>query len=152
MTIERPQEHGPLEVPMPEGYPKMGLLMGKCPEYAIFRRFGALNAENLLYLQAELKVLEAKLRIYQEADRNSEHEDRKIYSLDWETLENSGNNATTSSGNEQNQWNTILAIRGKLKEYSTLPSISHLFILNQQRDRYGVIATTPDHEPSRPKS
>ena len=152
MTIVRPEEHGPLEVPMPEGYPKMGLLMGKCPEYAILRRFGALNAENLLYLQAELKVLETKLRMYQEADRNSGHDERKIYSLDWETLENSGNNATTTSGNDGNQWKTILTIREKLKEYSTLPSISHSFILNQQRDRYGVIATTPDHEHSRPGS
>ena len=83
---------------MPEGYPKVGL-MGKSPLYTMFREFGALNAENLPYLQAELKVLETKLRKYQDADRNSGHEDRKIYSRDWETLESSCN-ATTAIGND----------------------------------------------------
>jgi hypothetical protein len=45
-----------------EGYPKLSRLMAFYPEVAIFRRFGALNAENLLYLQAELQDLEIALQ------------------------------------------------------------------------------------------
>ena len=33
-----------------EGYAKIACLMGEFPEVAIFRRFGALNAQNLLCL------------------------------------------------------------------------------------------------------
>lgn len=32
------------------GYPKLVAEMAKTPEHAIFRRFGALNAHNLLYM------------------------------------------------------------------------------------------------------
>jgi hypothetical protein len=42
------------------GYPKLARHMGASPEIAIFRRFGALNAQNLLYLQAELVHLEKR--------------------------------------------------------------------------------------------
>jgi hypothetical protein len=43
------------------GYTKLASVMGKNPELAIFRRFSALNAKNLLYLQAEHVNLEARL-------------------------------------------------------------------------------------------
>lgn len=32
------------------GYQKLSCLMGKLPEFALYRRFGRLNALNLLYL------------------------------------------------------------------------------------------------------
>lgn len=38
------------------------------PQTAIYRRFDALNARHLLYLQAELSVLEKKLRDVEEED------------------------------------------------------------------------------------
>jgi hypothetical protein len=41
----------------PNGYTKLAIQMGQYSEMAIFRRFGALNAQNLLYLQAELVQL-----------------------------------------------------------------------------------------------
>ena len=44
-----------------EGYPKLAGYITSLPEVAIFRRFGAMNARNLLYLQAELTDLEAAL-------------------------------------------------------------------------------------------
>jgi len=44
-----------------KGYPKLAGQIELCPETAIFRRFGALNAENLLYFQAELVWLETEL-------------------------------------------------------------------------------------------
>ena len=104
--------------PIREGYPRIGRFMGRSPPLAIFRRFSALNAENLLYLQAELKVLETKLREYQLADQNSGHEDREIYSQDWETLKDSCGDSA-SAGNDRKQWSTILELRAKLKEYCT---------------------------------
>ena len=42
------------------GYPKLAGRMGVMPEIAMFRRFGALNARNLLYMQIDLKELEAE--------------------------------------------------------------------------------------------
>ena len=105
----------------PEGYPKIAFLMGRSPEYAIFRRYAALNAKNLLYLQAELKILEAKLHDLEEADQNSQHEDRMIYSRDWETLRDS-HNANAIAGNDRSQWSTALNIRETLKEYSNSKS------------------------------
>jgi hypothetical protein len=51
-----------------KGYAKLGLLMGEFPEVAILRRFSALSAQNLLYLQAELRQLEVDLRKYAQED------------------------------------------------------------------------------------
>jgi hypothetical protein len=99
-----------------EGYAKMAFLMGEYPEVAVFRRFGALNAQNLLYLQAELKDLETSLRNYALEDQNSGHPERIFYSKDWFTLKNSCD--ATYEGADGNQWSTILSIRAKLKEYS----------------------------------
>jgi len=45
-----------------EGYAKLSSLMGTDPEFAIYRKFAALNAQNLLYYQAELMGLEAEKR------------------------------------------------------------------------------------------
>jgi hypothetical protein len=45
--------------------------MGTFPETAIFRRFGALNAQNLLCLQAEPTALEQALREVEARDEGS---------------------------------------------------------------------------------
>ena len=42
--------------------------MGRDPEMAIFQRFGALNTKNLLYLQADITLLEQELREQEAAD------------------------------------------------------------------------------------
>lgn len=44
------------------GYHKLARELGIRPQSAISRTFGALNARNLLYLQAELTALELALR------------------------------------------------------------------------------------------
>jgi DNA-binding HxlR family transcriptional regulator len=100
-----------------DGYAKMGRLMGEYPEVAIFRRFGALNMENLLLLQAELQDLEIRLRELQKADLESGHVDRTNYSRDWYTLKESGD-SVAEPGNDGQQWALMLEIRDKLKEYS----------------------------------
>jgi hypothetical protein len=65
-----------------EGYAKLGLLMGECPELAIFRRYAALNAQNILYLQAEILHLEIQFRKFAQEDQTAEEQKRKDYSLD----------------------------------------------------------------------
>jgi hypothetical protein len=99
-----------------KGYSKLGLLMGDFPESAILRRFSALSAQNLLYLQAELRSLEFDLRRYAEMDDESAHPDRKVYSLDWLALKESCDE-TTEEGNDGSQWEYMLEIRMKLEEY-----------------------------------
>ncbi|KAJ9665654.1 hypothetical protein H2201_004138 [Coniosporium apollinis] len=94
------------------GYPKLGRQMGLMPETAIFRRFGALNAENLLYLQAELIHLEKKLREQQLADSRDGDEVKRKYAVNWYWLSES-----TDDGDGK-QWDIVLKIRAKLREYN----------------------------------
>jgi hypothetical protein len=84
------------------------------PEEAIFRRFGALNAHNLLLLQAELISLEAELKRCSDEDAASGHDYRKFYRRDWETLSKSHEHEGSSTA----QLDVIMKIRDKLKEYS----------------------------------
>jgi hypothetical protein len=102
-----------------KGYAKLGLLMGEHPEVAALRRFSALSAQNLLYLQAELRQLEVDLRKYSEEDDSSQHPDRKVYAVDWFALKDSGER-TADEGNCGKQWQTILEIRAKLEQYGKL--------------------------------
>ncbi|SPQ17690.1 7b5b95ba-d0a0-49c5-afdd-8d11b7609188 [Thermothielavioides terrestris] len=81
-----------------------------------FRRFGALSAEDLLYRQAELVELERSLRAYQQDDKGSGHPDREHYARNWDKLQRSGD-SDVDEGNDGLQWETILEIRHKLKEY-----------------------------------
>lgn len=93
-----------------EGYAKVASLMAKYDEFAILRRFKALNTQELLYNQAEIIHLEERLQRL--VDRDSAHPDRKFYSKDWWTLAH----GTDREGREQ--WRTIRKIRKKLDKYS----------------------------------
>ena len=104
------------ELPPAEGYDRLGRLMGELPETAIFRRFGGLAAEDLLYRQAELIELENTLREQQKRDKESNHEDRQHYGFNWDLLQYS-TNPDAEDGNDPRQWETILAIREKLESY-----------------------------------
>lgn len=111
--------------PVPAGYRLLASAMGHSPQLAIFKRFGTLNAQNILYLQAELTVLENKLEEYIKEDQSARGGDRDIYDRDWETLKTSheinppGNDDKPPPTTVSNrQWKTFLEIRGKLKEYS----------------------------------
>ncbi|OCK94898.1 uncharacterized protein K441DRAFT_559211 [Cenococcum geophilum 1.58] len=95
------------------GYPKLAGQMGLLPETAIFRRFGALNAQNLLYLQAELTYLEKQLRECERADNKSPKGLKSRYALDWLWLSRSA-----ADGDEE-QWELVKKIRATLKEYNT---------------------------------
>ena len=94
-----------------ECYSKLASLMGAYSDTLIFRRSGALSAQNLLYLQAELVHLEHELQECTLANERSEDAAGKgISSKDWFTLTHS------NKGTEQ-QWCIMLQIRAKLKEY-----------------------------------
>lgn len=121
------QNMGPSILEPPEGYDRLGNLMGDASETAIFRRFGALSAENLLYLQAELQELEETFRRFQKDDRNSGHPDRIRYGRYWHVLSKSVEPGA-KEGNKGNQWQTMLAIRSKLKEYCELVHIGCILV------------------------
>lgn len=103
--------------PLVEGYPKLGAYMGLYPESAIIRKFGSLNGQNLLYLQAELTHLELRLREVQAGDSKAQDGQRSMYARDWYWLD--------ASATEENseQWQIMMGIRGKLKEYSKLVDV-----------------------------
>ncbi|MCJ1284632.1 hypothetical protein MMC26_003967 [Xylographa opegraphella] len=84
--------------------------MGSFPRSAIFRRFGALGMQNLLYLQAELVELETQFRACSRANDQSGDPEQAVFDKDWCTL------AQHNDGNEM-QWTLALRIREKLKEY-----------------------------------
>lgn len=97
--------------PRMEGHTKVARLMYQHPELAITRRFGHLNMQNLLYLQAELVHLEAEYRHLAEEDQKVPH--RLDYAKDWFSLSQS------QEEGDLEQWGKMLDIRRKLKEYST---------------------------------
>lgn len=97
-----------------QGYAKIGWRMAVHPELAIFRRFAALNAQSLLYMQAELLDLETKLRKQGEDDLQSENEKTRWYARDWRSL----SRLDREEGENAEQWKMCLEIREKLQAYS----------------------------------
>jgi hypothetical protein len=95
------------------GYPKLAAQMELQPEISMFRRFGFLNAQNLLYFQAELITLESRLRDHQRADSlDTKGSKKSQYGLNWYWLEHSRDDGDTQ------QLDLVLKIRGTMKEYS----------------------------------
>ena len=95
--------------------------MGDIPETAIFRRFGFLNAQNLLYMQAELVNLEDRLRRVQARDARASGS-REWYAKNWFFL---GHPEDQEDGDDE-QWELVKEIRERLKEYSKLAKIQYL--------------------------
>ncbi|KAH7350639.1 hypothetical protein BKA65DRAFT_476018 [Rhexocercosporidium sp. MPI-PUGE-AT-0058] len=98
-------------LPLVGGYPKLASHMGRYSQSAIYRRFGSLNSQNILYMQAELIHLEKKLRALEVEDSASGAGHRPNYSKDWYWL-----NYASEEGSDQ--WETALKIRLVLKEYN----------------------------------
>lgn len=101
------------------GYDRLAQLMSACNSMAIFRRFATLYVENILYLQADLARLEAKLRKVQQMDRQSTDKSRWRRFVAWELILDSQNPGSAKDINEHNseQLETILEIRARLKDY-----------------------------------
>lgn len=90
-----------------EGYDKLASLIGSHHELAIFRNFGALNAKNILYMQAELVHLESQLSDIVLEDKHSKDTVKHGYQYSLYDLMN-------SSGKPEKdiQWQKALEIRG----------------------------------------
>lgn len=94
------------------GYPKLAAKIEILPEAAIYRRFGALNAQNILYYQAELTYLEQKLREQQRSDDADQKGHGKSYAINWFWLKYS------KADGDGRQLDLILEIRELLAKYS----------------------------------
>ena len=94
-------------------YPKLSTFMASWPDVAIFRRFGALNAQNLLFLQAEICHLERELEVIRNRDILNNDEKGNLAQRNWFELSNK-----TDDGEPCEQWLVIQDIRDKLKEYN----------------------------------
>lgn len=94
------------------GYPKLAAKFEVLPEASSYRRFGALNAQNLLYYQAELTYLEEKLQRQQKKDNNDRTGPGASYAKNWYWLKHS-----EEDGNGV-QLELVMQIRILLKEYS----------------------------------
>lgn len=94
-----------------DGYPRLGTLMGANPALAIFRRYGFLNVQNLLHLQAEINELEKELQEIALEDRCSNSGERQYFSREWWKL-------AQAQGADSLQWRKCLELRLKLNEYS----------------------------------
>lgn len=97
------------------GYEALARVMGTYPQVAIFRRFGALNLQNLIYLQAEIASLEHQLQLM--AAEDNLHPERALFSRDWYEL---ATIATTEGGDTaaHKRYDKIVRIRQLLNEYS----------------------------------
>lgn len=94
-------------------YPRLSEFMGLWPEVSIFRRFGALSAQNLLFLQAEIAHLERELKVIREREEKREDERGLLAQRSWFEL-----SQASEDGEYCPQWTIIQEIRSKLSEYS----------------------------------
>ncbi|KAI1505673.1 hypothetical protein F5X99DRAFT_404709 [Biscogniauxia marginata] len=100
----------------PGGYDRLAEYMARHPQLGIFRRFGALAYETLLYYQAEISELECRLRSTQAEDRNSENENRRDYGRAWNKIMESA--ALEDHDNpEREQYDLIIRLRKLMGEY-----------------------------------
>ncbi|KAI3395173.1 hypothetical protein diail_1725, partial [Diaporthe ilicicola] len=94
-----------------DGYAKVARLMAKYEEFAILKRFKALNYQNLLYRQAEITYLQEDLEKL--AERDAVDPARQYYNKDWWTL---AHTETKQEGGEQ--WRKVQQLRKKLDDYN----------------------------------
>jgi hypothetical protein len=107
----------------PGGYQRLAKYMSHHPELSIFRRFGALSNETLLYYQAEIAELETRLRIIQKEDMSSDDLHIKLQGLAWPELARSTNRgkADGDDDSEGDQFYLIMRIRELMGQYRLYP-------------------------------
>ena len=82
MQLHHPFSENILSTNM-EGYAKLSSVMSTDSEFVIFRKFGALNAQNLLYYQAELLGLEDDLNDIASRDHSSQDSEKREFANNW---------------------------------------------------------------------
>ncbi|KAI4708305.1 hypothetical protein J4E89_006927 [Alternaria sp. Ai002NY15] len=96
------------------GYPGLAKFIGHDLDQGlgIFKQFAELNARNLLYMQAELLCLEQELDVITYVDEHGTDLTTKNFARSvWEM----------KKPPNRPQWNKVLEIRRKLKDYSMIP-------------------------------
>lgn len=113
-----------------KGYPMLAGRMSVLPETAMFRRFGALNARNLLYLQNDLICLEEQLIAWERHDNMSSVGKKKDYAVNAYWLNSSFRKQEDGSlrDGDTKQRDLVLRIRQTLNEYSTSPNSIHIYV------------------------
>ena len=92
--------------------------MGHADGLGMFKRFAGLNMRNLLYMQAELLSLEDELEVMTQNDHNGPAgSTRTFYGGSAQRLRAS---CQCADPKDREQWDKILEIRERLKEYSML--------------------------------
>ncbi|KAI4695038.1 uncharacterized protein J4E84_001662 [Alternaria hordeiaustralica] len=110
--------HDPFHDLIP-GYPKLAGRMGIMPEIGMFRRFGALNARNLLYYQNELVYLEDELKEEEAEDAKSPEGKKAMYSHDAYWL-NTANRTTDDELRDGDMRQRDLMMHDALIQQSTI--------------------------------
>ncbi|KAJ4384871.1 hypothetical protein N0V86_000474 [Didymella sp. IMI 355093] len=87
--------------------------MGVLPEVAMFRRFGAPDARNLLYMQGDSHRLEKELEEAEADDAKSKEGEKRLYARNgcWITADAENRN------DDARQYDLIKKMRELLKEY-----------------------------------
>jgi hypothetical protein len=96
----------------PIGYPRLAERIAVKPETGIYRRFDALNARHLLYLQAELVAIEDKLRVQENEDQKDRTGKRSQYAADYRCF------SEEPSDMDMPQLRLIEEMHAKLNQYS----------------------------------
>jgi hypothetical protein len=99
-----------------KGYPKIAARMSLIPETAMFRRFGALNARNLLYLQSDLAYIEKELEQLEWEDSKSNIGKRNRYAQNMRFL----HTASVARDGGTKQRELVMRMRETLHQYSKL--------------------------------
>lgn len=97
------------------GYPRLGKRMGSIPETAMYRKFGAINAQILPHMQAEITAWERDLRECELSDSQIIGGNRNKNVLSWYYLQAS---ATSDDYEEKKQYTILEQLRKRTKEYS----------------------------------
>ena len=93
-------------------YNKLAGLVGSHQELTILRKFGTLNAKNLLYMQSELLHLQSELEGIELENKYSNDTERSAFLTSLFDLKDSDGTS------KELQWRKVLEIQGKLKNYS----------------------------------
>lgn len=98
------------------GYDELAMLFGKNDDLAMVRRFRPLNAKLLLYMQAELLLIEDQLREQVKVDLATSPEGKQFATY-WKAL-----NDAPDDGFGSWQKQKVSAAKLKMEEYCMLPS------------------------------
>jgi len=123
-TEKPPLEVAPAYPPHPldafvPGYPKIAARMSLLPETGMFRRFGALNIRNLLYLQGDLARIEEDLVKLEREDSQSATGKKQYYAHSSKLL----GNASVLRDGDVKQRELVEKMRDTLHLYSPSPRL-----------------------------